>query len=80
MSENAPSKEATLPILYSFDSTTSLANGLGEFVVSAQEEALKKNSTFKIAISGGSLPKTLGEGLLGRNDVKWDKWSVRTGE
>lgn len=45
-------------------------------MLAAQDEALKKSSTFKLAISGGSLPKVLGQDLINRTDVKWDKWCV----
>lgn len=69
-----PSKEAPPPVLYSFKDPDELAQALGSFVIHAQTEALKKTPTFKIAVSGGSLPKVLGEGLMGRSDVQWDKW------
>lgn len=72
----APSKKAPPPVLYSFPDPTALANALGSFVIAAQTEALKKSPTFKIAISGGSLPKVLGEGLMDREGVQWDKWEV----
>ncbi|KAK4050782.1 suppressor of los1-1 [Microbotryomycetes sp. JL201] len=70
-----PSKLATAPVLYSWKTTDELADGLASFVLAAQDEALKKASTFKLAISGGSLPKSLGK-LVDRQDVKWDKWQV----
>ncbi|KAK4047866.1 suppressor of los1-1 [Microbotryomycetes sp. JL221] len=70
-----PSKLATAPVLYSWKTTDELADGLASFVLAAQDEALKKSSTFKLAISGGSLPKSLGK-LVDRPDVKWDKWEV----
>jgi len=78
MSEEAPSKKATAPVLYGFNSTDTLSEGLASFVLAAQDEAFKKNpgSTFKLAISGGSLPKVLGKNLIERKDVSWDKWSV----
>lgn len=72
----APSKKATEPILYGFPSTDDLSQALANFVLAAQDEALKKQATFKIAISGGSLPKVLGKNLIGRSDVPWDKWCV----
>lgn len=31
---------------------------------------------FKIGISGGSLLNVLHQGLLKRNDIKWDKWDI----
>ncbi|BGP57024.1 hypothetical protein JCM8202_004539 [Rhodotorula sphaerocarpa] len=71
-----PSKEATAPVLFGFPSTDDLSQGLATFVLKAQDEALKKQSTFRIAISGGSLPKVLGKDLIGREGVPWDKWEV----
>lgn len=76
MAEDAPSKKATAPVLYGFNTTDQLSEGLASFVLAAQDEALKKQSTFKLAISGGSLPKVLGKNLIERKDVSWDKWSV----
>lgn len=75
-SDIAPSKAAPPPVLYSFVDPAALASGLGNFVLAAQNEALRKSATFKIAISGGSLPKVLGEGLFAREGVQWDKWCV----
>lgn len=75
-SDVAPSKAAPPPVLYSFPDPSALAQALGSFVIAAQTDALKKNATFKIAISGGSLPKVLGEGLFQRSGVHWDKWEV----
>ncbi|GAA5885580.1 hypothetical protein JCM16303_001468 [Sporobolomyces ruberrimus] len=76
MAEDAPSKKATAPVLYGFNTTDSLSEGLASFVLAAQDEALKKQSTFKLAISGGSLPKVLGKNLIERKDVSWDKWEI----
>ncbi|GAA5985985.1 hypothetical protein JCM10908_006360 [Rhodotorula pacifica] len=71
-----PSKEATAPVLFGFPSTDNLSQALATFVLKAQDEALKKQPTFRIAISGGSLPKVLGKDLIGREGVPWDKWEV----
>ena len=78
MSEAAPSKKATAPVLFGFPSTDDLSKSLASFVLAAQDDALtnKKQATFKIAISGGSLPKVLGKDLIGREDVPLDKWCV----
>ncbi|SCZ89038.1 BZ3500_MvSof-1268-A1-R1_Chr1-1g00910 [Microbotryum saponariae] len=73
----APSKAAPPPVLYEFPNPDELSKALASFVLAAQDEALKKQNTFKIAISGGSLPKVLGQDLFGRDGVKWDKWSVK---
>jgi 6-phosphogluconolactonase len=71
-----PSTTAPPPVLYSFAGPDELSTGLASFVLAAQDEALKVSDTFKIAISGGSLPKVLGQDLIGRKDVKWDQWSI----
>lgn len=80
MGEQAPSRAATAPVLFGFPSTDDLSTALASFVLAAQDDALvtKKQSTFKIAISGGSLPKVLGKDLIGRQDVPWDKWCAHT--
>ncbi|GAA5988149.1 hypothetical protein JCM11641_003612 [Rhodosporidiobolus odoratus] len=77
MSEAAPTKEATQPVLYSFPTTDALSASLADFALQAQNEALekRKQDKFRLAISGGSLPKQLGQ-LVGREGVKWDKWEV----
>ena len=36
----------------------------------------ESNRRFKIGISGGSLLNVLHEGLLKRDDIKWDKWDI----
>ena len=62
--------------LYSFESPDALSQGLAAFCIAAQDAALEKGTSFKIAISGGSLPKVLGQDLIGREGVKWDQWCV----
>lgn len=75
MSDSAPSKLALPPVLYNFTSPEELSKALASFVLAAQDEALKKEgNTFKLAVSGGSLPKVLGQDLIGREGVKWEKW------
>ncbi|KAI0036645.1 6-phosphogluconolactonase [Vararia minispora EC-137] len=62
-------------ILYSFSSSAELNDALAHFILKAQKEAIDKHSRFTVAISGGSLPKTL-TALIGNPGVKWDKWHV----
>lgn len=64
------------PILYSLDTSDALSEALAQFVVKAQDEVLEKRDSFKVAVSGGSLPKLLGQHLTGREGMKWEKWSV----
>ncbi|ETN37269.1 6-phosphogluconolactonase [Cyphellophora europaea CBS 101466] len=68
------------PNLYSFPNTDALAPQLRSYILSAQRTALSKHSSFRIAVSGGSLPATLSKALLANpsspddtpNFSKWD--------
>lgn len=62
-------------VLYSFPAKADLVESLATFVVKKQSEAINRKGRFTIALSGGSLPDTLG-GLIGQPSVKWDKWFV----
>jgi len=61
------------PVLNVFENISDLVDGIAAFVIKAQKEALDKKGRFTIALSGGSLPKTL-KGLITHRSVKWDKW------
>ncbi|KZV76973.1 6-phosphogluconolactonase [Peniophora sp. CONT] len=62
-------------ILYSFPTADVLADGLANFIIRAQKEGLNKHDKFTVAVSGGSLPKSL-TALIDNPAVKWDKWQV----
>ncbi|TKA32529.1 hypothetical protein B0A50_01637 [Salinomyces thailandicus] len=69
--------------LYSFPNVDSdLAPNLRKYLLDAQNEAFKRHDVFRVAVSGGSLPKTLAKALLapsnGSDDDKVDfsKWEV----
>lgn len=70
------------PNLYSFASADELASNLRKYVLDAQNEALNRHGVFRVAVSGGSLPKTLAKALLapsagGDEDrVQFGKWEV----
>lgn len=71
------------PNLYSFpDVTRDLAPNLRKFVLDQQSEALKRHGVFRVAVSGGSLPKTLAQALLAPSNgspddqVEFDKWEL----
>lgn len=64
---------ASKPIVYSFSSTAELSDALASFIIKAQKESIDKKGRFTVAISGGSLPKTL-TALANKQGVKWDKW------
>ncbi|EMC94410.1 hypothetical protein BAUCODRAFT_35631 [Baudoinia panamericana UAMH 10762] len=71
------------PNLYSFtDVDKELAPNLRKYVLEQQNEALKRHGVFRVAISGGSLPKTLAKALLAlpsgseEDKVEFDKWEI----
>lgn len=53
----------------------SAAAGLADAVAKASAEAIARKGSFTIALSGGSLVKSL-SGLVGREDVDFSKWYV----
>ncbi|KAI9454856.1 6-phosphogluconolactonase [Lactarius psammicola] len=65
----------TQPVVYSFPDTSTLSNSLAEYILKAQKESIDKRGRFTVAISGGSLPKTL-TALVAKPGVKWDKWHI----
>lgn len=67
--------------LYAFPTADALAPALRSYVISCQEAGIARHGVFKVAVSGGSLPKTLAQALLapGASDtdtVKWDQWEI----
>ncbi|KAF8499190.1 6-phosphogluconolactonase [Russula emetica] len=65
----------TQPVVYSFSDTSHLSDSLAEYIIKAQKEAIDKRHRFTIAISGGSLPRTL-TALIAKPGVQWNKWHV----
>jgi 6-phosphogluconolactonase len=65
------------PVLYSFPTIDDLKNSLAAFIAKAQKETYEKKGKprFTVALSGGSLPKMLGN-LVGNSEVKWKNWCV----
>lgn len=72
----------TQPNLYSFPTTDALAQQLRPYVLRAQAAALNRHDTFRIAVSGGSLPAVLAEALLvpgngtPEDTPQFDKWHI----
>ncbi|KAK5126721.1 hypothetical protein LTR85_009655 [Meristemomyces frigidus] len=71
------------PNLYSFaDIDSDLAPNLRKYVLDQQNEACKRHGVFRIAVSGGSLPKTLAKALLPPSNgseedkVDFSKWQI----
>ncbi|ELR06664.1 6-phosphogluconolactonase [Pseudogymnoascus destructans 20631-21] len=69
------------PNLYSFPTVNDLAPGLRHYVVQAQNSGINRHGTFKVAVSGGSLPKTLAAALLRpstapEDTLNFSKWEI----
>ena len=69
------------PNLFSFPSIPALAQTLRTYIINAQTAGITRHNSFKIAVSGGSLPKTLAQALLapssGPDDlVHFSKWEI----
>jgi 6-phosphogluconolactonase len=67
--------------LYSFPAVDALAPALRAYVIHCQDAGIARHDVFKVAVSGGSLPKTLAQALLSppsseADTVKWDKWEI----
>jgi 6-phosphogluconolactonase len=52
------------PSVVAFTTVDGLAKDLRQYILAAQQEALQRHDRFRIAVSGGSLPKTLAKALL----------------
>ncbi|CCF34121.1 6-phosphogluconolactonase, partial [Colletotrichum higginsianum] len=69
------------PNLFAYPSVDDLAPALRSYVIQAQNAGLSRHGAFKVAVSGGSLPKTLAQALLppssGPDDqVHFAKWEI----
>jgi len=70
------------PNLYAYATTDELAKELRSYILSNQAAALERHGRFRIAVSGGSLPKTLAQALLGEANEKdadtpqFGKWDI----
>jgi len=71
------------PNLYSFENPDDLAKNLRSFVIDAQNQSLERHGIFRVAVSGGSLPKTLAKALLmegnpddANDTVHFSKWEI----
>ncbi|EJT81862.1 6-phosphogluconolactonase [Gaeumannomyces tritici R3-111a-1] len=65
--------------LYSFPTAEALAPALRSYVIQCQDAGITRHDVFKVAVSGGSLPKSLAQALLdpkGAGQVRWDKWEI----
>lgn len=69
------------PNLYAFPGVDALAPALRAYIIQSQAAGLARHGAFKVAVSGGSLPKTLAAALLappsGDDDVvDFSKWEI----
>ncbi|KAH8700664.1 glucosamine-6-phosphate isomerases/6-phosphogluconolactonase-domain-containing protein [Talaromyces proteolyticus] len=70
------------PSLYSFPDVESLAQQLRKYVLNHQNTALNRHGSFRIAVSGGSLPHTLAKALLApgkgtaEDTPQFAKWEI----
>ncbi|THW70723.1 6-phosphogluconolactonase [Aureobasidium pullulans] len=70
------------PNVYSFPGVAELAPTLRQYVLTQQAASIERHGTFRVAVSGGSLPKTLAQALLSKGDgspndtVDFNKWEI----
>lgn len=68
---------AKLPTVYAYPTADQVSTGLAEYVVRAQTAALSRQSSFRIAVSGGSLPSILASPAVLNNPLcKWPQWKI----
>ncbi|KAK0389499.1 hypothetical protein NLU13_3074 [Sarocladium strictum] len=71
----------TQPNLHAFPSIAALAPALRSYILQSQSAGITRHGVFKVAVSGGSLPKTLAAALLappsGPGDTfDFSKWEI----
>lgn len=71
----------THPNLYAFANVDALAKTLRAYIIQCQSAGLNRHDAFKVAVSGGSLPKTLAAALLAaptspEDTIKFAKWEI----
>ncbi|TQB74258.1 suppressor of los1-1 [Monascus purpureus] len=70
------------PSLYSFPDTDDLARQLRTYLIQNQNSSIDRHDVFRVAVSGGSLPKVLAESLLlpgngsKEDTVRFSKWHI----
>jgi len=69
-----PSNETEIDVVI-HENSFSASNGLAGLVAEASAKAIAEKGSFTIALSGGSLVKSL-SALVGRTDVEFSKWIV----
>ncbi|KAL9604026.1 MAG: hypothetical protein Q9219_000788 [cf. Caloplaca sp. 3 TL-2023] len=70
------------PNLYAFNDVASLAKTLRTYILQCQSAGFERHDSFKVAVSGGSLPSTLAKALLEpghdrpEDTVQFAKWEI----
>ena len=70
------------PNLYAFGNVDNLAKALRTYILRSQKAGLERHDSFKVAVSGGSLPATLAKALLApgngspEDTVNFSKWAI----
>jgi len=69
------------PNLFAFPTVNALATTLRTYIIQCQNAGIQRHDAFKVAVSGGSLPKTLAAALLAKPSspedvVKFEKWEI----
>lgn len=69
-----PSGESEVDVTV-YENDFAAANGLAELIVKASTASIAKKGSFTVALSGGSLVKSLGA-LVGRTDIDFSRWFI----
>lgn len=59
-----------------YENDSDAAAGLSNLIADASKAAISQHASFTIALSGGSLLRTLQSALLDRKDIDYSKWTV----
>lgn len=67
--------------MFAFNSVDALAPALRSYIISCERAGVQRHQSFKVAVSGGSLPKTLAKALLAEatsddDRIHFDKWEI----
>ncbi|KAH8815680.1 glucosamine-6-phosphate isomerases/6-phosphogluconolactonase-domain-containing protein [Xylogone sp. PMI_703] len=69
------------PNLFAFPNLDALTSTLRTYIIQCQNAGIQRHETFKVAVSGGSLPKNLAQALLPpasspEDTVEFSKWEI----
>jgi 6-phosphogluconolactonase len=72
---------ARQPNLFAFTNVDALASTLRAYILLSQTAGIQRHDSFKVAVSGGSLPKILAQALLAKptspeDIIKFNKWEI----